>query len=51
MPVAISSLLYLTEDLRELTEMALTQVVSESYDASTTLLVEKGINIKLNYKF
>ena len=45
MPVTIFSLLYWTEDRRRVTEVALTLVFSESYDAFIVLLAEKRIYI------
>ncbi|MCE7057615.1 hypothetical protein LZF95_23235 [Algoriphagus sp. AGSA1] len=49
MPVTIFSLLYWTEDRRRVTEVALTLVFSESYDAFIVLLPKKRIYI-LNKK-
>ncbi|MCE7054177.1 hypothetical protein LZF95_05785 [Algoriphagus sp. AGSA1] len=49
MPVTIFSLLYWTEDRRRVTEVALTLVFSESYDAFIVLLAEKRIYILPNY--
>ncbi|MCE7057311.1 hypothetical protein LZF95_21700 [Algoriphagus sp. AGSA1] len=49
MPVTLFSLLYWTEDRRRVTEVALTLVFSESYDAFIVLLAEKRIYI-LNKK-
>ncbi|MCE7057286.1 hypothetical protein LZF95_21575 [Algoriphagus sp. AGSA1] len=46
MPVTLFSLLYWTEDRRRVTEVALTLVFSESYDAFIVLLAEKRIYIK-----
>ncbi|MCE7053413.1 hypothetical protein LZF95_01905 [Algoriphagus sp. AGSA1] len=42
MPVTLFSLLYWTEDRRRVTEVALTLVFSESYDAFIVLLAESG---------
>ncbi|MCE7056441.1 hypothetical protein LZF95_17285 [Algoriphagus sp. AGSA1] len=49
MSVTIFSLLYWTEDRRRVTEVALTLVFSESYDAFIVLLAEKRIYIKTSY--
>ncbi|MCE7055185.1 hypothetical protein LZF95_10905 [Algoriphagus sp. AGSA1] len=46
MPVTLFSLLYWTEDRRRVTEVALTLVFSESYDAFIVLLAKSGYTYK-----